>query len=220
MVLCALAGCTDPEGIVPSEDLDTSSVVMQTMGSVGPENKLVVSTILRSNGGEFVQLSGEDALRAGKAPDQADMDRLPNNESPVYTSSHDPAIVGEVYDVWLIRTKFRSATNTTFEIPPPFELFNITSLSRSSTTIIGWDNDDLLSSVLVTVQGECLENPLEITADVDQGEITLPKIIDATELCPLTVTVARRREGVVDNQYSSGESYGQQVRRQVTPLTD
>ena len=223
LTLLPLVACESVE----SKDVgtDAMSAQIEVISADGASTR--VNTTLRVGGltsNTYVQLTGDDQLTADDGTGPIEMSYLSIGDYWTYIADFSVAAADTNFAVALVRSLDDGAPSSTATLPAPFDLTapaEATAFSRASEPItVTWEPSGASDGMTVRLSSDCT---LETTQDVagDPGTTTFEvgsyEVADGSEAesCEGTLTVERRRAGVLDEAFGEGGEVFAAQRREV-----
>jgi hypothetical protein len=184
-VMWALLGCKEPEPEPLPSSAEYDLEVLRLRGQVRSDGAVVQAVVTLVAGDTWLQLGGHDELALVLSDGEQTFTEFGYHELVAKLPSVEPegAMVLSREDEQLV---------VPFSLPPPFELTLEEPQSYGTPHRVSWEASSG-GLVSVTVEGLCLEIPLQRTLSFDQGwyEVQPADLPLAEEPCELWVTVLR-----------------------------
>jgi hypothetical protein len=216
IALCAACG-TESSG-----SLLTSGMSAEMSAQAGSDGRTTVTAELFA--GQpiqliFVDLAPGDQLVARNGAETQQMQKEQLLTIVEYSATFDSAVVGDTFDVALVRSIDSGAPDSSMSIPPAFDLDPLpASASRASDLAISWSPTST-EPMSWQLTGDCVETA---SGDVQGGDVGIATIQAATlqpvmgqgsASCSVTLAVSRLDPGSLDRGFGDGgAATGMQVR--------
>ena len=171
------------------------------------------------NSGTFIQLDEGDSLEVQYGEVTQELSSSFGGMGSYSAQFEVDAENGEVKFVFLKNQELIDGSIAV--LPESFDMLGPTqdaSLGRDDMLDIRWATGESDDEMHITIEGMCIENH-EDTVEAQRGEYPLPVyalqqsvFADAQESCDITVTLERRRAGVLDSSFDDGTIFGAQRR--------
>lgn len=223
LTLLPLVACESVE----SKDIgtDAMSAQIEVISADGASTR--VHTTLRVGGltsNTYVELTGDDQLTADDGSGAIEMSYLSIGDYWTYIADFSVAAADTPFTVALVRSLDGGAPASTASLTAPFALTapaEATVFSRASDPItVTWDSSGTDDSMVVRLSSDCTLSATQEVAG-DPGTYTFEvgsyEVADGSEAesCEGTLTVERRRAGVLDEAFGEGGEVYAAHRREV-----
>ncbi len=218
VVLAGLTGCLT----APSTAVGTTELIAHISGLSEGLGSTHVSTALQLDAATYVDLESPDTLTASSAGEARTMVRSNVLGLIRYSAAFAGDGEDKLINVALKRKGTRaSAPASAVSMPAPFQVLAPATSQRFARATdfveVAWSNAGKPDPMAVSVYGPCIIGGTH-TVDGDAGRFAIPPSSfattqeDAAKTCAVTLTVERRRAGVLDPAFGQGTIAGVQRR--------
>ena len=219
-----MAACTT----VKSSSIVTDSIFPEFSAVYDGETITVQAQlhVESANSGTFIQLDEGDRLEAQYGENVQELSAS-FGAMGIYSAQFDADIQhGEVQFRFLKNQQLLDGS--IINLPENFDMMGPSqsaSLSRDDMLDIRWAAGESDDEMHISIEGLCIDSHRD-TVEIARGEYPLPvyalqqsAFSDAQESCEITVTLERRRLGVLDTSFDDGIIFGAQRRSATVTIT-
>jgi hypothetical protein len=208
---------------ISSTDVLTSEIYAAINAETTGDGKTTVTATLFVNSPitlDFVELEGGDSLVAKTGSQSKTMVEHENLNTIVHDAELDGDAEDAIFEVAFERDVDAGAPRSVATLPAKFEIMAPpTTMSRAMPLVIAWSPSGTMDAMAWTASGSCIEDATgPIMGDIgttmiDPGFIKQRMGTGIADQCTVSISIERRRPGMLDAHYRQGVVHGTQARK-------
>jgi hypothetical protein len=218
LLAALLPACTT----VSSTEVLTSEIYAAINAETTGDGKTTVTATLFVDSPitlDFVELEGGDSLVAKTGSQSKPMVERENLNTIVHDAELDGDAEGASFEVAFVRDVDAGAPRSVATLPAKFEIMAPpTTASRAMPLVIAWSPAGSPDAMAWTASGSCIEDAAGPIIG-DPGTVMIgPDLIKQrmgtgiADQCTMSISIERKRPGMLDAHYRQGVIHGTQVR--------